>query len=135
MNVIAIGMSVGSLLVTMAVVANYFSKIAQAKIDNEVGGLVVQLALGLALAAASIVYALQKGALDTAVIAPATLATMLSSMLLYLLSQRKTPVGDLRVKVGDTLLAFEAKTSDGMRFHTSQFSDRRILLKFFRGGW
>ncbi|MBL4632367.1 MAG: hypothetical protein JKY56_00765 [Kofleriaceae bacterium] len=135
MNVIAIGIAVGSLLVTMAVVVTYFSKVAQAKIGNEIGGLVLQLALGLALAAVSIVYALQKGALDAAVIAPATLATMFSSMLLYLLSQRKTPVGDLKVKVGDTLLAFEAKTSDGMRFHTSELADRRILLRFFRGGW
>ncbi len=135
MNVVAVGLSVSSLLVAIAVVVNYFSKIAQAKIGNGIGGLVLQLAFGVALAAASVVYANQNGALNAAVIAPAAFATILSSLLLYLLSQRKTPVGDLKVKVGDTLLAFEAKTSDGMRFHTSELSDRRVLLKFFRGGW
>lgn len=134
MNV-AIGVSVGSLVVTMAVVVNYFSRIAKAKIGNEIGGLVLQLVLGIALAAIAIVFALQKGTLGAAVIAPAAFATMLSSMLLYFLSQRKTPVGDLKVKVGDQFLAFEAKTSDGSRFDTSEFADRRILLKFFRGGW
>lgn len=135
MNAAALGLSAGSLVVALATVVNYFSKIAQAKIGHEIGTLVSQLLLGIALAGAAIVLAVQNGALGAAVIAPAAFATMLSTMLLYFLTQRKTPVGDLKVKVGDKLLAFEAKTSEGMGFHTEELADRRILLKFFRGGW
>lgn len=53
----------------------------------------------------------------------------------WLLTQRKTPIGDLKVEVGDAILPFEAHMSDGRPFHTDQFKGRRILLKFFRGGW
>ena len=135
MNVAAVGMSAGSLVVVMGTVVHYFSKIAEGKIDRSIVGLVLKLLIGMTLAGAAIVFAYQKGALGGAVIAPAAFATMLSLMMLYLLSLRKTPVGDLKVKVGDKLLAFEATTSDGVRFHTDELADRRILLKFFRGGW
>ncbi|MEM7134340.1 MAG: hypothetical protein AAF702_49175 [Chloroflexota bacterium] len=53
----------------------------------------------------------------------------------WLLGQRKTPIGDLKVRVGDTILPFEAITSDGRPFQTDQIMGQRILLKFFRGGW
>ncbi len=132
---VAIGLSAGSFVFVMAVVVNYFSKIADGKIRPEIGGFVVQIFLGLALVAAATVVAVQDGALGAAVIAPAAFATMLCLMLFYFLSIRKTPVGDLKVKVGDRLLAFEAKTSEALPFHTDELADRRILLKFFRGGW
>ena len=135
MNVAAIGMSVGSLVVVMGTVVHYFSKIAEAKIGPDISGLVLKLLLGITLAAAAIFLAVQNGVLGAAVIAPAAFATIFSTLMLYLLSLRKTPIGDIKVKVGDKLLAFEAQTSDGIRFHTDELADRRILLKFFRGGW
>ena len=135
MNVAAIGMSVGSLVVVMGTVVHYFSKIAEGKIGPGISGLVLKLLLGITLAAAAIFLAVQNGVLGAAVIAPAAFATMFSTLMLYLLSLRKTPIGDIKVKVGDKLLAFEAQTSDGIRFHTDELADRRILLKFFRGGW
>ena len=39
------------------------------------------------------------------------------------------------VQVGDTLLAFEAVTSEGAQFRSDSLAGKRALLKFFRGGW
>ena len=131
----AIILSLVSFVVVCAIVVSYFSKVAEAKLTHKIGFWVVSLFLGLAMALGSIIWGQQSGALGAAVIAPASFATMLSSMLLFFLSQRKTPIGDLRVKVGDKLLPFAAKTSEGVAFQSEELADRRILLKFFRGGW
>jgi len=53
----------------------------------------------------------------------------------YLLSQRKTPIGDLKAGVGDVWLPFEATASDRVRFYTDSLAGKRTLLKIFRGGW
>ena len=60
---------------------------------------------------------------------------IMGGLFLWILTQRRTPVGDLRVKAGDELLPFAATTSDGGSFHTDSFAGRRVLLKFFRGHW
>jgi hypothetical protein len=60
---------------------------------------------------------------------------MMASTFFYLLSLRKTPVGDLKVKVGDSLLPFEATASDGTRFYTDSLAGKKTLFKFYRGGW
>jgi len=51
------------------------------------------------------------------------------------LTQRKTPIGDIKVEVGDTLLPFTATNSDGEAFSSEALIGKRTLLKFFRGGW
>ena len=68
-------------------------------------------------------------------IAPAAFALMMGLGLFYLFSIRKTPIGDLKVSLGDTLLPFEATTSEGVAFKSDELAGKRILLKFFRGGW
>lgn len=135
MNAAAIGLSAGSLVVAVATTVNYFSKIAEGKVRPQIVGLVLQLLIGLGLATSAIVFAVQKDVLGAAVIVPVAIGGMLSTMLLYFLSQRKTPIGELKIKVGDKLLAFESMSSEGARFHSEELADRRILLKFFRGGW
>lgn len=69
------------------------------------------------------------------VLVPAAPALLMGTGFLLLLSQRKTPVGDIQVKVGDKLLAFAARNSDGSPFHSDSLAGRRVLIKFFRGGW
>lgn len=54
---------------------------------------------------------------------------------LWVYSQRRTPVGELRVAVGDRLLPFTARTADGQPFESESLAGQRVLLKFFRGGW
>jgi hypothetical protein len=117
------------------VVVVYFAKVAEAKISKKIGSLVFQLLLGLAMAVAAIVWAQREGTLGAGVIAPTSVAIMLSTALLFFVSQRMTPVGDLKVKVGDKLLAFASTTSEGVAFNSEELAGRRILLKFFRGGW
>lgn len=53
----------------------------------------------------------------------------------YLYTQRATPVGRLRVAVGDPLRPFTALTPEGNTFDAASFQGRRVLLKFFRGHW
>ena len=91
---------------------------------------------GLGLAVAAVGWdVFRAGTVRVAVVLPAAFAMMMSAFFLFVLSQRKTPVGDLKVKVGDKLLAFEALTSEGAQFSSSELAEKRTLLKFFRGGW
>ncbi len=135
MNIIALCMALGGLVFVMTTVINYFRGIAEAKVTREIGGFATKLGLGIALALGSIGWAYQSGDLGALVLAPSILSTMVAGGVLWLLSQRKTPIGDLRVQVGDQLLAFEASKADGSRFHTEDLAGQRTLLKFFRGGW
>jgi len=41
----------------------------------------------------------------------------------------------LKIKVGDQLLPFKVKTSEGKQFLSSNLMGKRTLFKFFRGGW
>ena len=135
MKLEAILFATGSFLLVAVFTVSYFSKVAEAKLTKEIGLIVSQFLVGLGMAVGSIVFAWHHGVLGAAVIAPASLAITTSGLLLFLLSQRKTPVGDLKVKVGDTLLPFSATTAEGAPFDSADLSGRRILLKFFRGGW
>lgn len=65
----------------------------------------------------------------------AAAALGMAGFFFWLLSQRKTPLGKIQIAVGDQLLPFEAISSEGEPFHTNQFKGKRILFKFFRGGW
>ena len=104
-------------------------------------GSIILQCVGLVLAVSAIVWSFQSsgsgasGSSGAAVFIPATLALMLSLTFLWLLSQRKTPIGDLKVQMGDKLLPFETTLSDGGTFHTDELAGKRTLLKFFRGGW
>jgi hypothetical protein len=135
MNAVAVGMSAGSFVWVMGTVVVYFRSIAEAKVPVRVTGLVLKLLTGIGLALAAVAWSYRSGSLGAAVIAPAAFAMMMSAMLLWLLTLRKTPVGELKVQVGDKLLAFEAATAEGTRFHTDALAGKRTLLKFFRGGW
>jgi hypothetical protein len=117
----------------------YFRLIPEGKVTDKVAGLVSMLLLGGGLAVAAIIWHVRGDAVGVggaiAVIAPAVFAMMLASTLLFFISQRKTPIGDIKVKVGDQLLPFASLTADGIPFHTDQLANKRTLLKFFRGGW
>jgi hypothetical protein len=65
----------------------------------------------------------------------ASLALMMGAAFLYILSQRKVPMGNIRLKVGEKLPTFTATTSEGVPFTSNALHGRRVLLKFFRGSW
>lgn len=135
MNILPLAMALASLAVVMTTIIHYFRGIAQAKVTLEITGMVSKLVFGIALGAAAIVVGYQDGTLGAAILVPTIFSVMVASGVLWLLTQRKTPIGDLKVEVGDSLLAFEARTGDGTRFHSSELAGQRTLLKFFRGGW
>ena len=136
MNTIAISMSAGGFVVVMGTLVTYLRTIPRGKVPESVGGLATGLLVGLGLATAGIVWSIQNtGSAGVAVIVPAAFALMMGTFFLWVVSQRKTPLGDLQLKVGDTLLSFEAGTAEGAVFTTDELAGKRSLLKFFRGGW
>ncbi len=136
MNTITIGMAVAGFLAVLTAWVAYLATIPSGKVPaRPVGSIILQL-VGVCLAVSAVVWRFRDGGSPgVAVIVPAVFALMMGSGFLYLLSLRKTPIGDLRVKVGDTLLPFEATTSEGAGFHSDSWAGKRTLLKFFRGGW
>lgn len=86
---------------------------------------------GIALAVLSLAVG-PRTILSTAL---AATAIGLAAFFFYLLSQRKTPVGQLTVAVGDALPSFSAKRSDDSDFESESLAGKRVLLKFFRGHW
>lgn len=139
MNTTAVALSAASFVLVVGTVVVYFRTIPEGKVTDKVAGLVLKMLVGVGFAVAAIVWHMRGDAVSIggamAVIAPAAFAMMLGMTLLFFISVRKTPVGDLRVKLGDKLLAFETVTADGTPFHTDQLAGKRTLLKFFRGGW
>ncbi len=136
MNTIALGMSLASFVVVIGTWVLYFAKIPRNKVPVRPVGSVLLQCTGIALAVITIVeWGQNSGLFGAVIIIPAALAMMMGLFFLWLLTQRKTPIGDLKVKVGDRLLPFETTTSEGASFHTDELAGQRILMKFFRGGW
>lgn len=53
----------------------------------------------------------------------------------FLLTIARLPDGELRVAVGNSMLAFTAPDSSGRAVNADDWRGQRILLKFFRGKW
>lgn len=136
MNTVAVSMSVTAFVVVMGAWGAYLATIPRGTVPARPVGSIILQCVGIGLGLSAIVWSYQSGGgFGVAVIAPAALAVMMGAGFLWLLTQRKTPIGDLKVKVGDKLLSFEATTSEGVGFHTDELAGKRTLLKFFRGGW
>ncbi len=69
------------------------------------------------------------------VIGPAAVGITMSGLFLWLLSIRKTPIGDISVAVSGHMLPFVAQSATGSQFDSASLAGQRILLKFFRGSW
>ena len=136
MTALSLGMATASLALVFGTWASYLAAIPLNKVAARPVGSVALQCLGIMLAVAAILGRDQSSLLSAAgVLIPAYFSLIMGLLFLWLLTQRKTPLGDLRVRVGDTLLPFEAQTSEGARCHRDELAGRRILLKFFRGGW
>jgi len=136
MNTMAIATSATGLVAVMVAWISYLATIPSGKVPaRPVGSIILQLA-GMVAAASAVVWSFRDGGSPgVAVVVPAVFALMMGSTFMYFLSLRKTPIGNLKVKVGEALLPFEATTSDGTRFRTDSLAGKRTILKFFRGGW
>ena len=136
MNTLALGMALSSFVMVMGTWVTYMTKIPRSQVPVWPLGSIILQGLGIALAASAVLWSFQgSGSSGPAVFVPAVFALMMGLFFLWLLSQRKTPIGDLKVQLGDTLLPFSATRSDGSAFRTDELAGKRTLLKFFRGGW
>lgn len=130
-----VGLASAGLVAVMVAWATYMATVPSGKVPvRPVGHVLLQL-LGIGLAVGGLVTSLQADGLSVGVVVPAAIALMMGPLFLVLLALSKTPDNEIQIEVGKPLLPFSAKTSDGSAFDTSAFEGKRILLKFFRGGW
>lgn len=112
----------------------YMATVPSGKVPERPYAHLAAQALGAGLAAAGISTAIgSAGALAPILVGAPALT--LAGMFGYLYTQRATPVGRLRIAVGDPLRPFTALTPEGNTFDAASFQGRRVLLKFFRGHW
>ena len=136
MESIITGLSVAGFFVVMATWAKYLAAIPAGKVPVRPVGSVILQCFGIFLCLSAILWGYsENNGFKIAVVLPAIPALLMGTMFLLLLTQRKTPIGDLKIKEGDPLLPFTAINSEGIEFHTDELAGKRILLKFFRGGW
>jgi FtsH-binding integral membrane protein len=113
----------------------YITTIPRDKVPRNPVVMFITQAVGLVLAIASLVLAAQAGSVPGGLIAVAGFAIFMGSFFFILYTQRKTPLGELRVEVGGPMLAFAGVDSEGNTVNSDDWRGRRILLKFFRGSW
>lgn len=136
MNTIALWLSVTSLTVVIGTWIKYLRTISQMKVPLKPTGTIVLQCVGIGLAVLGIILNIQgNGFFSMVVFVSAIFSLIMGLAFLLFYAQRKTPIGDLKVRVGDKLLPFAAMTSDGATFHSDELAGKRILLKFFRGAW
>jgi len=132
MNPLSVGLAAASFVLSLSVWVAYMATVPSGRVPRRpVGSVIVQVA-AIVAAVASLVL---PDGLHPATIVPAGLGLIAAPLFLFVLSQRKTPLGNLQVKVGDRLPAFRSTTSEGMAFDSAELTGTRTLLKFFRGSW
>ncbi len=136
MNIMTLGISLLALGIVMASWIMYLRTIPKMKVPVDPMGSKIFQGTGICLGVSAIIIDGQGSESSGFIVfIPAILAVLLGFGFFWLLAQRKTPIGDLKVKVGDKILSFTAATSEGIEFNTDELTGKRILLKFFRGGW
>jgi len=136
MITLPLGLSISGFIVAIATWLVYLRSIPRMEVPVNPIGSKIFLGVGICLGASAIILDGQGS--ETSgffVFIPAILAVLLGFGFFWLFAQRKTPIGNLKTKVGDPLLPFKAMTAGGTEFHSDELAGKRILFKFFRGGW
>ncbi len=115
---------------TLGAIVWYFVVINKEKVPVSVGPFAAALLLGMATSLVGV--GLSPG-LTTAL--PAGVGVALGGFILWLLTQRRLPDGELVVGVGDPMPALVATDDTGADFDLASLKGRRVMLKFFRGSW
>lgn len=115
----------------------YLSTIPRGKVPARPVGAALGHVVGLTLAALAMVMGRDGGGWISLIVwgMPIGFTLTLGGLFFFLLSQRKTPLGEIRVSVGEQILPFNAKTPGGESFASVSLEGQRYLLKFFRGFW
>ena len=112
----------------------YFRTIPRGTVPKKVGAFAFVLAIGVALSATGFYLGIT-GEGGVLIYVLSVLGMIFGLFILWVLTQRMIPLGGIKVKVGDEIIPFTSKTSDGVLYESSEFGGKRILMKFFRGGW
>ena len=126
-------LSIVSFVLLNTALLHYFSKLKQNKAPKNPLFLKSAMAISslLSVWAISTLFTMPTSLISTVfIIVIALLVLSTSAMFTFFLSTADTPVGDIKIAVGDDLLAF--KTED---FDSSSLAGKRTLLKFYRGSW
>ena len=126
----ALAVALAGMTLTLGAIVWYFLVINREKVPVSVGPFAASLLLGMATSLAGV--GLSPG-VATAV--PAGVALALGGFILWLLTQRRLPDGELIVGVGDPMPALVATDDTGADFDLASLKGRRVMLKFFRGSW
>lgn len=108
----------------------YFLTINREEVPENILPHQVVLALGVVLAILGL--ALAPGAL-TSILGALSIST--GGLILFLLSQRRLPDGNLIAEVGEPMPALAAPDQDGASWDLSAHRGQRLMIKFFRGSW
>lgn len=136
MNLVALVFSGLGLLISITGIAMYFAKLMKYKVPVFPIGLIVSLLLGITFAIYAVYLAIPAPILSvTPVVLLSSISIFMGCFFLWILTQKKTPVGNIKVSVGDTLIPFSVKTANGHDFSTDELIGKRVLLKFYRGSW
>lgn len=136
MNIPAFLSALIGFAVVLGSIILYFRTIPRGTVPKKVGGFATKLAIGVALSVLGIYLGLTgEGSAGALTYILAGLGIFFGGFILWILQQRHTPLGDIKVAEGDKFLAFTATTSEGVEFDSSELNGKRTLLKIFRGGW
>jgi len=114
----------------------YFRKVGKSRTPEVPVALLFSLLLGIGLGFYAIALAFEGSTWDRLVAGfLGGLPILTGSGLLWILSQRKTPVGNIRVSVGDMVPDFQVLDSEGTQFSAQELKGQRTLFKFYRGSW
>jgi peroxiredoxin len=134
MNTFAIGFTLLSFLIAVAGLTSYFTKLKKNQTPKYPLGLATTLPVSIALGFYAL--SLSSSTLVTIIMAlPVGIVTLVSATLLFFLLQKSTPIGDIKVKLGDSILPFITNDFEGNTLSTESLKGKRTLLKFYRGSW
>jgi peroxiredoxin len=112
----------------------YLRKMKKSKTPKKPIGLIISMLLGLCFGGYAVFLSNSTTELTLSGIILG-FTVFIAAMLSFLLLQKKAPLGDIKVKVGDLIIPFQADTFEGKTFSTQTLKGKRTLLKFFRGSW
>lgn len=114
----------------------YFVKVKRNETPKTPVALYVGLVLGIVIGSYGLVLASAQSTIAVVLSAlPLTISTFFFLVLTFFLIQKKPPLGDIKIKVGDSMLPFTVKNHSNEDFSSEQFIGKRTLFKFYRGSW
>lgn len=125
--------SVIGFMLLMLALAHYFSRLKQNKTPKTPVFLIFSMTVGSLLSLWSIGLLINEPTsivTMSVVVLLGTFTLLISAVFVFFLATKATPIGNIKVSVGEQMLTF--KTDN---FDSASLLGKRTLLKFYRGSW